>query len=137
LRCNSTKTAAFNRPALARRMHYAVRSWQFLAPRPATSRLHQGGLPLAQETTVAASELAKPALAPGRHDAPEPVAKPSAWGKYLTPLLVLLLAAAVVFTITRNWVSWEGSRDEQVTDDASVRGDVTPLNTKVAGIVRT
>src|SRR5215467_5271985 len=54
--------------------------------------------------------------------------------KYLTPALVLLLAAAVVFTITRNWNSWEGGRIEQVTDDAYVRSDLTPLSTKVAGV---
>jgi membrane fusion protein (multidrug efflux system) len=49
---------------------------------------------------------------------------------------VLLLAAAVIVTITRNWNTWEGGRIEQVTDDAFVRGDLTPLSTKVAGIVR-
>jgi membrane fusion protein, multidrug efflux system len=58
------------------------------------------------------------------------------WRKYGVPLLVVLLAAAVVFTITWNWNSWEGGRIEQVTDDAYVRGDLTPLSTKVAGIVR-
>jgi membrane fusion protein (multidrug efflux system) len=58
------------------------------------------------------------------------------WQKYGTPLLVLLLAAAVLLTITRNWNAWEGGRIEQVTDDAYVRGDLTPLSTKVAGIVR-
>jgi membrane fusion protein (multidrug efflux system) len=50
--------------------------------------------------------------------------------------LVVLLAGAILFTITRNWNSWEGGRIEQVTDDAYVRGDLTPLSTKVAGIVR-
>src|SRR5271165_805399 len=58
------------------------------------------------------------------------------WLKYVTPLLVLLLAAAVIITLTRNWNAWEGGRIEQVTDDAFVRGDLTPLSTKVAGIVR-
>src|SRR5277367_2706566 len=56
--------------------------------------------------------------------------------KYATPILVLLLAAAVIITITRDWNAWEGGRIEQVTDDAYVRGDLTPLSTKVAGIVR-
>jgi membrane fusion protein (multidrug efflux system) len=56
--------------------------------------------------------------------------------KYGTPLLVLLLAAALVFTMTRNWNAWEGTRVEQVTNDAFVRGDLTPLSTKVAGLVR-
>ena len=58
------------------------------------------------------------------------------WLKYLTPVLVLLLAAAVIITMTRDWNAWEGGRIEQVTDDAVVRGDLTPLSTKVAGIVR-
>jgi membrane fusion protein, multidrug efflux system len=56
--------------------------------------------------------------------------------KYLTPALVLLLGAAVALTITRDWNSWEGGRVEQTTDDAYVRSDLTPLSTKVAGIVR-
>jgi membrane fusion protein, multidrug efflux system len=56
--------------------------------------------------------------------------------KYLTPALVLLLAAALVLTLTRNWNAWEGGRIEQVTDDAYVRSDLTPLSTKVSGIVR-
>jgi membrane fusion protein, multidrug efflux system len=67
---------------------------------------------------------------------PEPPTKPRwSWLKY-TPLIVLLLAAIVVITITRDWNAWEGGRVEQVTDDAIVRGDLTPLSTKVAGIVR-
>src|ERR1700734_1247356 len=58
------------------------------------------------------------------------------WRKYFTPVLVLLLALAVLVTVTRSWNSWEGGKAEQVTDDAYVRGDLTPLSTKVAGIVR-
>ncbi|HEY2457459.1 MAG TPA: HlyD family secretion protein [Candidatus Acidoferrum sp.] len=78
---------------------------------------------------------------------PAPVAQPEhvsaqpksrwPWLKYVTPVAVLLLAAAIVVTLTRDWNSWEGGRVEQVTDDAIVRGDLTPLSTKVAGIVRT
>src|SRR6266550_9528786 len=58
------------------------------------------------------------------------------WQNYTTPILVVILALAVLITITRNWNAWEGGKVEQVTDDAYVRGDVTPLSTKVAGIVR-
>jgi membrane fusion protein (multidrug efflux system) len=58
------------------------------------------------------------------------------WQTFGTPLLVVLLAAVVVWTITRDWNAWEGGRIEQVTDDAYVRGDLTPLSTKVSGIVR-
>jgi membrane fusion protein (multidrug efflux system) len=58
------------------------------------------------------------------------------WQKYLTPVFVVLLALAVLITLTRNWNAWEGDKTEQVTDDAYVRGDLTPLSTKVAAIVR-
>jgi membrane fusion protein (multidrug efflux system) len=58
------------------------------------------------------------------------------WKRYLSPILVVLLALAILITITRNWNAWEGGKVEQVTDDAYVRGDLTPLSTKVAGIVR-
>lgn len=77
--------------------------------------------------------------------APTPVAPPEPpppppsrwpWLKHATPILVVLLAIAVVVTLTRNWNSWEGGRVEQVTDDAYIRGDLTPLSTKVSGIVR-
>jgi membrane fusion protein (multidrug efflux system) len=51
-------------------------------------------------------------------------------------LIVVLLAIAVIVTITRNWNGWEGGRVEQVTNDAYVRGDLTPLSTKVPGLVR-
>src|SRR6202171_5280592 len=81
-------------------------------------------------TTPATATAAEP-----QHTPPQPSAR-WRWLKYTTPLLVLLLAAAVVVTITRDWNAWEGGRIEQVTDDAFVRGDLTPLSTKVAGIVR-
>ena len=58
------------------------------------------------------------------------------WQSYATPIVVVLLALAVLITITRDWNAWEGGKVEQVTDDAYVRGDLTPLSTKVSGIVR-
>ena len=76
-----------------------------------------------------------PVPAGQQEHAPVPPARPK-WQKYGTPALVALLAAALVVTITRNWNAWEGGKSEQVTDDAYVRGDLTPLSTKVAGIVR-
>src|SRR5271156_2408575 len=85
---------------------------------------------------MAAASTPTPARpADPEHVATQPKPKPS-WQKYGTPILVVLLAAAVVLTITWNWNSWEGGRAEQTTDDAYVRGDLTPLSTKVAGIVR-
>jgi membrane fusion protein, multidrug efflux system len=79
--------------------------------------------------------VAKPL--PPKSDTDQPVPRQGArWQNYITPVLVVLLALAVLITITRNWNAWEGSKVEQVTDDAYVRGDLTPLSTKVAGIVR-
>jgi membrane fusion protein, multidrug efflux system len=85
---------------------------------------------------MASASTPAPARAAEPEHSPSPPTHKPAWQKYGTPLLVVLLAAAVIFTITRNWNSWEGGRIEQVTDDAYVRGNLTPLSTKVAGIVR-
>src|SRR5262245_3277300 len=67
-----------------------------------------------------------------------PVTTPlkAAWTKYATPVLVLLLALAIALTMTRNWNAWEGGRIDQATNDAYVRRDLTPLSTKVVGLVR-
>src|SRR5215471_4598498 len=65
----------------------------------------------------------------------QPKPKPK-WQRFVVPALVVLLATAIVATISWNWNAWEGGRIEQVTDDANVRGDITPLSTKVPGIVR-
>ena len=82
-----------------------------------------------------ATPVANPA--PPKTDADQPVPHQGArWRNYVTPILVVLLALAVLIAITRNWNAWEGGKVEQVTDDAYVRGDLTPLSTKVAGIVR-
>src|SRR5215510_12534187 len=59
-----------------------------------------------------------------------------AWSRFGTPVLVVLMALAIAITLTRNWNAWEGGKINQVTDDAFVRRDVTPLGTKVAGLVR-
>src|ERR1700721_1173892 len=85
--------------------------------------------------TASASTPAPARAAEPEHSPPPPAPKPK-WQTYGTPLLVVLLAAAVVLTITRNWNAWEGGHIEQVTDDAYVRGDLTPLSTKVPGLVR-
>src|SRR5262249_21321283 len=88
----------------------------------------KGGSTMAATTTPAPVKTVEP------ERLPQP-AKPG-WRKLVIPLLVVLLAAAILATIILNWNSWEGGRIEQTTDDAYVRGDLTPLSTKVAGIVR-
>src|SRR5205807_607173 len=54
---------------------------------------------------------------------------------FLIPIAVLLLAVAIVVLVTTRWNSWVGGRSTQSTDDAYVRADVTPLSTKISGIV--
>ena len=91
---------------------------------------------MAASTPAPITTPAHTASAEAEHAAPQP--KPHwPWVKYATPLAVVLLAGAVLVTLTRDWNAWEGGKIEQVTDDAFVRGDLTPLSTKVAGIVRT
>src|SRR5712672_2177731 len=92
---------------------------------------------------MSASPVPAGSAAPATNPLPPESDKPAAasrgsvgWKKYGTPLLVVVLALAVLITITRNWNAWEGGKVEQVTDDAYVRGDLTPLRTKVHGIVR-
>jgi len=46
-----------------------------------------------------------------------------------------LMAAAILVIIIGNWNSWASERSEQETDDAYVRADLTPLSTKVSGVV--
>jgi membrane fusion protein (multidrug efflux system) len=84
-------------------------------------------------STPATTPAATPP-APSEH-AQAPPAK-AKWQGYVTPAVTVLLAVAVMATLTWNWNAWEGGRIEQVTDDAYVRGDLTPLGTKVAGIVQ-
>jgi membrane fusion protein (multidrug efflux system) len=45
------------------------------------------------------------------------------------------MAAGIVFLITGHWNTWVSERPTQKTDDAYVRADLTPLSTKVAGLV--
>ena len=88
----------------------------------------------------APAESAAPVTKPLPPESGKPAASShgsAGWKQYVTPLLVVALALAVLITITRNWNAWEGGKVEQTTDDAYVRGDLTPLSTKVAGIVRT
>lgn len=74
--------------------------------------------------------------APAHAETPPPSAGSRwPWLKYATPIVILLIAAALIVTLTHDWNAWEGGGPEQVTDDAYVRGDLTPLSTRVPGIV--
>ena len=53
----------------------------------------------------------------------------------LVPAIILVMAVAILFLISGNWNTWASERPSQETDDANVRADLTPLSTKVAGLV--
>jgi membrane fusion protein (multidrug efflux system) len=55
--------------------------------------------------------------------------------QWLIPAIILLLAGGIVLLITNNWNTWASERVLQKTDDAHVRADLTPLSTKVPGLV--
>lgn len=51
------------------------------------------------------------------------------------PAVILLMAVGLVFLIAGNWNTWASEGPSQKTDDAYTHADLTPLSTKVAGIV--
>jgi membrane fusion protein (multidrug efflux system) len=59
------------------------------------------------------------------------------WKRWLVPATILLISAGILILITGNWNRWVGNRTWESTDDAYVRADLTPLSTKVAGLVAT
>jgi len=74
-------------------------------------------------------------------DSTEPLKKSPSWAQrlrgLLVPAMILLLAIGILFLIAGNWNTWASERASQETDDAYVRADLTPLSTKVAGLVAT
>jgi len=55
--------------------------------------------------------------------------------QWVVPAIILLLAVGIVFLIAGNWNAWASEKAVQETDDAYLRADLTPLSTKVAGLV--
>src|SRR5215467_13869036 len=53
----------------------------------------------------------------------------------LVAVSIFCLAAGLIFLLSSNWTTWAGEGDKQQTVDAYIRADVTPLSTKVAGLV--
>jgi hypothetical protein len=65
----------------------------------------------------------------GRDDGP--------WsGITLVRLAVLSVAGIIVVLFATQWDRWVGLAVRQVTDDAYVRGDITPLSAHIEGYVR-
>lgn len=53
----------------------------------------------------------------------------------LPVIIILTLAAALLFAIRERWNEWVSAGPLQTTDDAQLRADVTPLSTKSSGVV--
>jgi|AraplaMF_Col_mMF_1032025.scaffolds.fasta_scaffold00145_11 membrane fusion protein (multidrug efflux system) len=56
-------------------------------------------------------------------------------GEFLVRTVIILAALGVAVLLTTQWDVWTGGRNRQVTDDAYIRGDITPLSAKVDGYV--
>ncbi len=56
--------------------------------------------------------------------------------EYTWRILVFIVAVGILVIITTRWNRWQGSPGWQVTDDAYLQADLTPVATKVAGYVR-
>ena len=54
---------------------------------------------------------------------------------FVVPMLILLMAVGILILTAGNWNNWASDRPSQKTDDAYIRADLTPLSTKVAGLV--
>ena len=72
-------------------------------------------------------------------DATDSDQKRSTWARRLrqlpVPVVILLMASGIVSLVAGNWNTWVSNRVAQQTDDAYLRADLTPLSTKVAGLV--
>jgi membrane fusion protein (multidrug efflux system) len=53
----------------------------------------------------------------------------------IVPVVTLVVAGALLFTIKGCWTTWTGGGAEQQTDDAYLRADLTPLSTRISGTV--
>jgi membrane fusion protein, multidrug efflux system len=77
-------------------------------------------------------QIAAPATAPA---SPAPVAVTKGWGNFSVRLIIVIVAVALVVLFATQWDRWVGDAVRQTTDDAYVRGDVTPLSAQVDGYV--
>jgi membrane fusion protein, multidrug efflux system len=83
-------------------------------------------------------ETAPPPVAPPATPAkpPAPVAATKGWGNFSVRVLVVVVSVALVVLFATQWDRWVGDFTRQTTDDAYIRGDVTPLSAQVDGYVR-
>ena len=88
---------------------------------------------MAEATSSAAPTGGSPSGAVGEM---APAARRHRLGEALLRLAVLAAAAIIIVLFATQWDRWVGLADHQATDDAYVRGDITPLSAQVDGYVR-
>jgi membrane fusion protein (multidrug efflux system) len=57
--------------------------------------------------------------------------------EWVIRLGIVAIAAATAILFATRWDAWVGARIDQTTDDAYVKGDITPLSAKIEGYIRT
>jgi membrane fusion protein (multidrug efflux system) len=92
----------------------------------------------AKSTAVTTPPAKTDDVATSKGNGIEPSASPTTASKSrfkkFVPILVVALAALILFGISGGWNRWVGS-GTQKTDDAILRADITPLSTRVSGTV--
>jgi len=63
------------------------------------------------------------------------LARATAARSVLVRIGIIAVAVAIVVVFATQWGYWTSSRSRQTTDNAYVRGDITPLSAKIEGIV--
>jgi len=93
---------------------------------------------MAEQPLSSDHEAASVLSAPAQRAPPEmPRARRRPWsGITLVRLAVLIVAGVIVVLFATQWDRWVGLAVRQVTDDAYVRGDITPLSAHIEGYVR-
>jgi membrane fusion protein (multidrug efflux system) len=82
-------------------------------------------------SSEAPSPLSRPGKAPGWRLRDSQFAREFVWRA-----AVFLTAFGLLFVITTRWTRWQGGARWQVTDDAYLQSDLTPISAKVAGYIR-
>ena len=93
---------------------------------------------MAEQPLSSDHEAASVLSAPEQRAPPDmPRARRWPWsGITMVRLAVLLAAGVIVVLVATQWDRWVGLAVRQVTDDAYVRGDITPLSAQVEGYAR-
>src|ERR1700754_141534 len=81
-----------------------------------------------------------PSPSPSGAPPPPPPARPRFSRAHIPEFVwraaIFLIALAILVIITTRWNRWQGGAQWQVTDDAFIQSDLTPISAKVPGYIR-